>query len=507
MYPVTWKPFAHTGPVRNQLPKQGCVLATLVLDNVIVPSKNRSSFSHRPKWFRLWSKHKLKIIFALALAIRFTVCGSVVEDRVEPSRHHWNFGYETGFVAASLANGHGFSNPLFAPTGPTAWLAPAYPLLLSGIFRVFGVFSLSSAIAILMFNSLCGALTCIPVYFIGKRVFGESAAVFAAAVWAVFPYSIYLDEFWIWDTALSALLLTVLLWLALELADRSRPLLWLAFGALAGLAALTNPVLLAPLPFLAFWILFRQRKFASRAIFGPATAVLAFALVVSPWLIRNNRVFQKPFLLKNNLWLEVTVGNLGSHRHWWNDDQHPSRNTGELHEMARVGEMAYMREKQSEAITFIRSQPGDFLKQSARRFVYVWTGFWDWRVAYLVDEPLDPINIVFCSTLTLLALTGLWRSWRRGLPGLFPCAAIPAALPLVHYVTHPFVSYRHPVDPVLVLFASVVAGPVLAAHWQVSTVRAALHAYALSRWPELVPATRRQQTSVGSFQPSSQSAD
>lgn len=50
-------------------------------------------------------------------------------------------GYEVGFVGASLAAGHGFSSPYGVPSGPTAWNAPIYPLIVSVAFRCFGIAS------------------------------------------------------------------------------------------------------------------------------------------------------------------------------------------------------------------------------------------------------------------------------------------------------------------------------------------------------------------------------
>src|SRR5262249_61812345 len=102
-------------------------------------------------------------------------------------------------------------------------------------------------------------------------------------------------------------------------------------------------------------------------------AALACILVISPWAIRNYLVFKKPFLLKSNFWLEVPVRNLGSHPHWRNDNQHPSRNIGELQEMMRVGETNYMDEKKHEALEFIRMHPASYLLLCARRFVYAWS--------------------------------------------------------------------------------------------------------------------------------------
>jgi hypothetical protein len=465
-------------------------LGTKTLEAFGVADSIQFEIQKKGFWERLgWPQKKLQIIFVLALAVRLIVCACVAQDRIEPSREHWNFGYETGRIAHSLATGQGFSNPLFGPTGPSAWLAPVYPFVLSGIFRIFGNFTLGSAFAILTFNSICGALTCIPVFFIGKKIFGEATATYAAFGWAFFPYSIYLNAYWVWDVALCTLFLTLLIWFTLELAESRRKLglRWLGYGAMWGFAALTNPTILAPLPLLSCWAAIRQKQEIRKTLVFLSIAAIAFLFVISPWAIRNYRVFHKPFLLKSNFWLEVTVGNLGSTRHWWNDNQHPSRNIGELQEMMRIGEVNYMEEKKHEALDFIRSHPATYLLLCVRRFVYTWFGFWSPRLEYLVDEPMDPINIVFCTTLSLLAFWGVARSWRRNISNIFPCLGTMFILPIVHYLTHPFVSYRHPIDPEIVLFGAYAAWPVLASEWERSYLRSALAKLRFTENPIVIP--------------------
>ena len=371
--------------------------------------------------------------------------------------------------------GHGFSNPLFIPTGPSAWTAPVFPLILAGIFRLFGTFSLGSALATLALNCLLSAVTGLPVRGIAKSLFGEPVATYCAWAWALFPYSIYFAATVFWDTSLSTLLLTCLVWMTLELARRNSRWWWAAYGALCGASAITNPVLLAPLPLLAAWLIYRRSQSGRKSLLELATAAILFIVTISPWLVRNYQTFHKPFLLKSNLWLEVTTGNLGDHRHWWNDDQHPSRNTGELLEMARVGETRYMAGKKTVALAYIKLHPVDYLQLCLRRFVFVWTGFWSLRQDYLVDEPLDPVNIVFCSTLSIAALFGIRLAWKRAGSKAFPCLAVLLSFPAIYYLTHPFPYYREPMDPELVLFATFALSPVLLHAWNNSwTVQLAL---------------------------------
>jgi hypothetical protein len=77
----------------------------------------------------LWKQAVL--IFFVALAIRF---GIVLATRqyLEMNR------FEMVRIAISVAERGTLADPYRAPTGPTAHVMPVYPLLLGGVFRLFG---------------------------------------------------------------------------------------------------------------------------------------------------------------------------------------------------------------------------------------------------------------------------------------------------------------------------------------------------------------------------------
>ena len=145
----------------------------------------------------------------VALLLRLVVMSFLYPERTDPYRDHWRLGGESGRIARSIVQGEGFSNPLFGKTGPTAWLAPVFPYLLAGIFKIFGIYSNASAIVALALDCLLSALTCIPVYFIAKKHFGVPSAVWAGWAWAFFPYGIYFSADFIWATTLTTLLMTL----------------------------------------------------------------------------------------------------------------------------------------------------------------------------------------------------------------------------------------------------------------------------------------------------------
>ena len=98
--------------------------------------------------------------------------------------HSWSFGYEMGQIAASLAMGNGFSWPenvqyseYYAAGQPTAWMPPVYPFIMAAAFKIFGVFSNQAAIALETFQIIASALTCIVLYFLGKRLYDAKAGL------------------------------------------------------------------------------------------------------------------------------------------------------------------------------------------------------------------------------------------------------------------------------------------------------------------------------------------
>src|SRR5260221_45636 len=163
--------------------------------------------------------HSPTFIFLIALLLRLAVITVGHTYRIAPRGDHFQFGWEMGRIARSLAQDQGFSSPTDLPTGPSAWTPPIYPYVLSKIFKLFGIYSDASGWIILAFNSIFGALTCITIYKIGERIYGTGLARAASWTWAVFPYAIYWPVRVVWEASLSAYLLSLALLFTLRIAD------------------------------------------------------------------------------------------------------------------------------------------------------------------------------------------------------------------------------------------------------------------------------------------------
>ncbi|MFZ3213758.1 MAG: glycosyltransferase family 39 protein [Terriglobales bacterium] len=391
----------------------------------------------------------------VALAVRLVVVGFTYQGFLDPGRDHWEFGYETGKIAYSIVTGHGFSNPYYwANTGPTAEIAPVLPYLLAALMALFGIYTKTAALAFLTLNSLFSALTCVPIFLLAKKSFGVREARWATWTWAFFPYAVYFSADSMWDHALTALLLTWLLLIALHLENSTRLWAWAGFGLLWGVSALGNPVVLGTLPFLVGWVCYRLRRQRRKWRLPAAAAGLAVLITLAPWLVRNYRTFHGPVFLKDGFPLAFLDGNVGNALHWNDELQDPCGNAVEMAQFQRLGEHAYMTGKWREMFAFIKSNPGITLRRSVRRFVYIWTGYWSFRREYLREEPFDPANIVFCTAFTLLAIAGLRRAFRTTPDRAMPYALVLLVFPLVYYFTLPERGYRQPVEPEIVILAS-----------------------------------------------------
>src|SRR6202022_4092986 len=101
--------------------------------------------------------HSLIVIAAAAFLFRMAVITVGHTYRITPRRDHFQFGWEMGRLARSIATGGGFSSPTDVATGPSAWAPPVYPYILSAVFKLFGVYTAASAWVILAFNSVFAA--------------------------------------------------------------------------------------------------------------------------------------------------------------------------------------------------------------------------------------------------------------------------------------------------------------------------------------------------------------
>jgi 4-amino-4-deoxy-L-arabinose transferase-like glycosyltransferase len=367
------------------------------------------------------------VIFIVAFATRLAAALYILKRYYEPGLLFIQ--NEPSHIAAALASGLGFSSPYAgAPLAPTAQQPPVYPFILAGLFKTFGIYTAQSAWAAVLLNILAGAATSVLLYKLGKAQFGSTAGIVAGWVWTLpWMYPAIAFSAGLSSPYLTALGLTAfVLWLLNVLkTDRHS----FGLGMYGGLLVLLQPSLLGILIPYGLWLGFRKTRLR-----GVLLACAGTVVVIAPWTMRNYVALGRFVPIRDNFGLELWVGNhpgMQGTADFTGDfpDHDPS-------EYARFGEIRFMDKKWDEAKTFIAADRIAFVQRTLHRVAEFW--FVPYSRLYLLLSLASWLGGV----LTI-------RNGRNGWLWMTPLAFFP----LVYYVTHVFSSYRHPIEPIMMLLA------------------------------------------------------
>src|SRR5947209_1279768 len=212
-------------------------------------------------------------IILLALTLLTRSVAAVLLFRTYPLSRFLDQSSEPVAIAKSLLAGHGYASPFFSASGPTAFIAPGYPIFLLIMFKLFGV-GLAGAIAVLGVHMVATLATSYLLMRLAEFLFDRKTANIAGLLYAIFlPFAMV--PIWLWDTAFSALFLLCAFGF---LFHRQRN--WVAAGFACALAGLMNPALLPTLFAFTVYGAWRERRV-------PWTGFLVFVLVFAVWPIRN----------------------------------------------------------------------------------------------------------------------------------------------------------------------------------------------------------------------------
>jgi 4-amino-4-deoxy-L-arabinose transferase-like glycosyltransferase len=234
-----------------------------------------------------WSLYHRRLLFVsgVALAFRlfyiFVIAPEPIGVGGDASFYH--------SAANLIAQGHFFDRRIFGHTYPTALHPPLYSILLAPVALLGGVHLLPQRLVGLLLGTVNVGL----IGVLGRRVGGsERAGLIASGIAAVYPPFVTADGSIMSEPLYVFLLVTALL-LATQLVARPSARRAAALGAVIGLGILTRTEAVFLLPLLA-WPAVRKGGI------GPVLAVTAAAAVVlAPWVIRNEIVFHKLELAAN----------------------------------------------------------------------------------------------------------------------------------------------------------------------------------------------------------------
>jgi 4-amino-4-deoxy-L-arabinose transferase-like glycosyltransferase len=385
------------------------------------------------------------LLAALAIRVAFVLATpnyQLIHDALDYDHH-----------AASIAQGHGFA---LSYGRPTAFRPPAYPIFVAGVYRLVGTDSKTDRVrAARLANAFVGTALVALIGLIALQLWGRREALVALALGALYVPLILVGQ-----SVMSEPLFVLCLLGAIAAVLHGKGYRWaILAGVLAGLAILGRAnalILLAPLAW-AVW----QRP---RGFGPPVALVVAAALTVAPWTIRN-AVTLHAFVPVSTQFGSALAGTYNSEARadkvnpasWRTlkrvDDYRPIFNR-----VRSTPEPELEKQLRSASIEFVKDHPAYVLTVgywTTRRMLDLAGMDWSIHTAATISATRGwAIAGVICFwVFALLALYGATtREARAATPWLW-------TVPLLMYVSVVFLvvetpRYRTAIDPFIVLLAA-----------------------------------------------------
>jgi 4-amino-4-deoxy-L-arabinose transferase-like glycosyltransferase len=349
-------------------------------------------------------------------------------------------------LARSLLDGRGYSftekwYPFTPANTPTAHWSFLYPLYLAGVYALTGYHPLAAR---LLQGAIGGALLSWLVYKIGRRVANEETGLVAAGLAAVYGYFIYYNVALMTETFFMMLVLLTL-YLALELKENPTLIRWVGLGLSLGLAILLRQTVILFVPFLLFWLYLELRTRGIRW-WNFALPIVIIVLFVTPWTLRNYRVYHEFLLLNSNAGYALFASNNPNLGTDWDNDRVVVPVPPEL---KGKNEAQLDRALTRRGVEFILADPQRYLQLTLDKTLEF---FWFWPSSD--SSRISNLNRVLSFGLYLpFMLLGLYLSlsrWRNFVV-LYLFIFIHTT---IHLLSWPAPRYRLTVDAVSMVFAA-----------------------------------------------------
>jgi len=378
------------------------------------------------------------IIFIVAFSVRLLMIGAWHGA----GRGHQlsSDSYKQYAIAESLAEGKGFryQGKLTTRRGPV------YPYFLA-LFLVVQGFPIGIQIA----QAILGAVSCVLIYRIAGKIFGDRVGILSAALLGFDYYSIKKTVYILPEVIfVFLLLLTFLFLLRVRVTKKYRDAA--LAGLFAGLTILTKEAMSYFFPVVI--VTFFLNKSWKRSTATALIFLLGFFVIVFPWLVRNRLVTHQ--------WVPVTV--IGGHAFYMGnhagvnerirggdwiqgvDGQYPI-NDPNLPPLLSIEADRYLMRK---GLEFVRQHPYHFLKLTAIKALRLWFPYYS--NAPLWSKGLTTVS--YCAIM-IFSVIGIFMTRQRW-KDFLPIYLLIAYVTMVHSVTIPSIRYRYPLMPFLMMFAA-----------------------------------------------------
>jgi 4-amino-4-deoxy-L-arabinose transferase-like glycosyltransferase len=410
------------------------------------------------------SKPWLLLVFVLALVARLVWIATLAPVLIWPDEE------EFVLVARHLAAGDGYVSTSYRAN-------PVLPTYLAAVFRVTG----ESYAAARAGQAVFGALTCVLIAATATRLLSARVGTLAGLLLAVYVPHIYLSGVF-YAECIFTLLIALTVHCAVGTVDDPRPRWLVATAVSFALAALTRPIFLAYLPALAAALAYAARGSGARRMALGVGLVVAVAIALLPWTLRNYLVLDRPVVVSSGfgtkLWQgnnEGAAGDADDRELYYDQDVWRER-IAALPPAERAAVEARYRDAAARitalaaerndihhandvvlgplALEFIRTHPRRTVELFAQK---LWTLFLPFSKTIVTNSDTTTLKrtVAAASYLPILALAmlGVWSSAGRT-RGLTVIYGLLVSIAGTYALLTACTRFRLPLDPYLVLFAA-----------------------------------------------------
>lgn len=279
----------------------------------------------------------------------------------------WADGRFYHLYAVSMSHGSAYINVDGSPA--IRWM-PGWPVLLAGLYRLFG----ASASVGMWANALFDSIAVGFLAQLGARLFNARCGLIAAGLFAIWPGVVYYSATLYTEPVFNLLFTaTLLTFVVASEAEQHRTRWFLASGVGFGLCSLikAEPLTLFPVLLLFMWI----RRDSARDFIKHALVLgVATAAMLAPWTIRNYVVFDRIIPLSASGGISAHLvfypGATGGQNHVANSALNRFYRRADSAQTS----LARMDAGWSDAMRFIRANPGEAAMIVLNKFAITYRG-------------------------------------------------------------------------------------------------------------------------------------
>ncbi len=353
-------------------------------------------------------------------------------------------------IAMNLLQGCGFkedcsNNFLHDPAITRA--GPAYEFFLAGIYYIFG----HQYEVVWIIQALLHVLTAYMLYLSAKRLFvekGEKIGLIAAAIIAFHPDLIEIAAMLMTETFYLFFVSLFIYLFARVYRDPANSFLSIVLGVITGLAILSRPPVMLFVP-VVLYLYFTKKLLRQGLVF-----CVFLLLTLTPWTIRNYRVFDTfiPTTLigEYNLWVGNTLESDGGQL---SEGFNPVTHYGEFYGFATLKD-----EAKRQFFDFVFTHPGRFIELCVIRFMTYFSlirpmGFWFYQTG-ISQATFVAVSGISIAALFILGFAGLVQLFREKKALYYYVIVLTLTAPILLIPTVVQSRYRFQIYPFLALSAA-----------------------------------------------------